>query len=102
MTFSVAPLGPGDLDRVAHISVAPDQIEFVGTVQEAFKADKPDVDFHTILQDTDPVGFFKIDRAYPVAHPFAPKGSLGLRAFLVDRTWKGRGIATRAIRLMPL
>jgi hypothetical protein len=34
------------------------------TVREAFAEAEPDVDFHTIMQDAHPVGFFKIDRAY--------------------------------------
>lgn len=101
MTIRLALLGRNDLMRVAHITVAPHQIKYSGTVQEAFEDAEDGIDFHAIVQNEQPVGFFKIDNGYPDQYPFAPDGSIGLRAFMIDHNLQGRGIATRAVSMMP-
>ena len=100
MTLTLLPLGKDEFSRVAHISVAPRQERFSGTVAEAFAADNRDVDFHAICHGETPVGFFKIDRAYAERHHFARAGDLGLRAFLIDEAHQGRGIGTAAVRAL--
>lgn len=100
MSLSLAQLGPNDLERVAHITVAAHQIVFSGTVHEAFETAEADVDFHAILDADHAIGFFKIDRGYPKTYPFAPKGSLGLRAFMIDHAVQGCGYASAAIALL--
>ena len=99
--LTLCPIGPDDYDRVAHLRVAPDQLKYSGSVAEAFAAGEPEVDFHAICLETRPVGFFKIDRAYAVAHPFARAGEPGLRAFLIDLDHQGQGLATRGLRALP-
>ncbi|WP_299297202.1 GNAT family protein [uncultured Tateyamaria sp.] len=99
--ITLAPLSPQDLDRVAHIEVRHDQIRYSGTVSEAFDAAEPDVDFHAILNDATPVGFFKIDRAYATRYPFAAPDGLGLRAFMIDTAHQGCGFGTRACHALP-
>jgi len=99
--IALAPLGPGDLGRVAHIRVAPDQEAWSGTVAQAFDDDPARVDLHVIEADGVPVGLFKIDRDYRRSVPIATPGALGLRAFLIDRDRQGRGIATDALRALP-
>ncbi|MCX7566404.1 GNAT family protein [Sulfitobacter sp. F26169L] len=101
MTLRLERLHKDDLPRVAHIQVAPEQIKFSGTVAEAFEKNEENIDLHAILERDHPVGFFKIDTAYSIEYPFATAGSLGLRAFMIDRTCQGRGIASQAVRLLP-
>ncbi len=101
MSVTLAPLGLAERDRVAHLTVRPDQLRFSGTVAEAFDTPQPDMDFHVILADGVAAGFFKIDRGYPVAYGFAEKGDLGLRAVIVDATRQGKGIGTAAMSALP-
>jgi len=95
---SLGPVGADEFYRVGHLRVAPDQIRFSGTVGQAFELAEPDVDFHCICLDGEPVGFFKVDRAYAIAHHFARKKEPGIRAFMIDTRFQGQGIATAAIR----
>lgn len=99
-TLALRPISRSDFASVAHIAVHPDQERFSGTVQHAFQEDSEGVDFHAICLDGQPVGFFKIDHAYAEHHWFARPGEPGLRAFLIDKTHQGRGIATAAIRAL--
>ena len=101
MKITLAPLGPGDLPRVAHIRVAPEQEVFAGTVAEAFDTDPARFDLHVIEADSVAVGLFKIDRDYRRSIPIAAPGALGLRAFMIDRDRQGQGIATAAVRALP-
>jgi RimJ/RimL family protein N-acetyltransferase len=99
--ITLAPLGPGDLPRVAHIRVAPEHEVFAGTVEEAFAEDRARFDLHVIEADGVPVGLFKIDRDYRRTIPIATPGALALRAFMIDRDRQGEGIATSAVRALP-
>ena len=101
MSVTLIPLTQPDRERVAHLRVHPGQQRFAGSVAEAFDAPQPDVDFHAILSEGIPVGFFKIDRSYPAAHGFAEAGDLGLRAVIVDMAAQGKGIGTAAMRALP-
>ena len=101
MSIALAPLTPADRDRVAHLTVHPDQLRFAGTVAEAFDAPAPDQDFHAILSHETPVGFFRIDRGYAAIHGFAEPGDLGLRTVIVDAARQGQGIGTAALRALP-
>ena len=98
---SLTPIGRDDFDRVADIRVAPEQQKFSGTVAEAFASDETGIDFHAVLHGDRAVGFFKIDRNYSQRHDFAKPGELGLRAFMIDRSMQGRGIATQAVAALP-
>ena len=68
---------------------------------EAFASAEEGIDFHAIWLNDDPVGFFKIDRQYPSRYAFAHEGEIGLRAFMIDHTRQGQGLATRAVRALP-
>ena len=101
MSVTLGPLTLADRARVAHLAVHPDQLRFAGTVAEAFDSPQEGADFHAMLMDDTPVGFFKIDRTYPVAHGFAEPGDLGLRTVIVDAARQGQGIGTAAMRALP-
>ncbi len=95
------PLQADQFETVAHITVAPSQEKFAGTVAEAFEAAEKDADFHCIEERGTPVGFFKIDRGYGHRYPFAAPDAVGLRAFIISRERQGKGIGTGAVRLLP-
>ncbi len=97
---SLARLGPEDKARFAHIRVLPKQEVFSGTPEEAFAEDPVRFDLHGIFVDGAPVGLFKIDRAYHHDIPICAQGALGLRAFMIDADYQGRGIATAVVRAM--
>lgn len=99
ITLAPVPLDAPHL--VAGLRVTPEQEVFSGQVSDAFETLDPEVDFHCILSDEQPVGFFKIDRAYARRVPVVPRGALGLRAFLIDHRAQGKGYATQAVTALP-
>ncbi len=101
MKVRLEPLARRDFDRVSHLVVAPEQEKFSGTVADAFATVDAMVDFHAIRLEQTIVGFFKIDRGYAERHHFAAPDELGLRAFLIDLSHQGKGIATAAVRALP-
>ncbi|MEX0340800.1 MAG: GNAT family N-acetyltransferase [Arenibacterium sp.] len=96
------PIGPGDFDRMLHIRVAPRQEKFSGTIQQAFRLNEAQVDFHAICSGGRAVGFFKVDHGYSRTHAFAHLGEPGIRAFMIDRQMQGQGLATAAIQALPV
>ncbi len=94
-------ISPHHLSRVAHIQVAPAQVIYSGTVQEAFEEAEPRVDFHGIQRMGQIVGFFKIDRDYFKKYSFATPMEVGLRAFMVDQRLQGQGVGTAAVAALP-
>lgn len=101
MPLSLRPVSETDFDLVRNIEVEPDQTRFSGTVAQAFEDAEEGVDFHALLEDGQPVGFFKLDRLYHEQYSFALPQDLGLRAFMIDRRCQGRGLATAMVKLMP-
>ena len=65
---------------MAHITVDPEQIKFSDTKQQACTEAEPTVDFHTIVQDTHPVGFFKIDDVCQERGGFVDTGDIWQKA----------------------
>jgi len=100
VTVRLEPLAAQDFERVSHLVVAPEQERFSGTVADAFATGEALVDFHAIRLDQTIVGFFKIDRDYAASHHFAAPDEVGLRAFLIDLSQQGKGIATAAVRAL--
>lgn len=98
--IALHPLGPGDRARVERFAVAPEQERFSGRPADAFDHPEPGVDLHAIAEAGRVVGFFKIDRRYPDAHPFARRDEIGPRGFLIDRREQGRGLASAAVRAL--
>lgn len=99
-SLTLTPLSPADFPRVAHIRVTEPQARFSGTVQQALETARPAMDFHAILLDSHPVGFFRIDRAYAEHHWFARKNEPGLMSFQIDLPHQNRGIGTASIRAL--
>src|SRR3954452_10438422 len=91
--------------REAMLSLAPhrDQERFAGRLADTLPAAEADPDRTpvAIVADGEPSGFFVLHRG-PAAGVLAPEPrDLLLRAFLVDIRLQGRGIATRALVVLP-
>ena len=99
--ITLRPVGLDQYATLAHLRVRDEQIKYAGTLREAFETGEKDVDFHAIEWDGAPVGFFKIDRAYPAEYDFACDGEIGLRGFLIDASRQGQGIASAAVLALP-
>ncbi|UWQ27579.1 GNAT family N-acetyltransferase [Leisingera sp. M523] len=97
MRLSLRPVPRNEFDLVSHIQVEPDQVRYSGTVAQAFEENEDGVDFHAVLDGSQVVGFFKIDRLYHETYSFAARDELGLRAFMIDRAEQGKGYATAAV-----
>lgn len=96
------PISHKDRDRVNHIAVLPEQEPFCGSIAHHFDDPRPNFDFHVVLRDDHPVGFFKIDRDYRAEYPFALPDELGLRGVMIDRREQGKGTGKAAMaELLP-
>ncbi|WP_242112074.1 GNAT family N-acetyltransferase [Luteimonas aquatica] len=96
----VARVTPALAEAVRGLRVAADQYPFVGDVAfnlaEA-EAD-PNSDAMAILVGEAVVGFYRLDYVSTIVswNPLGRAG-VGLRAFMLDRDWQGRGLGTRAV-----
>jgi RimJ/RimL family protein N-acetyltransferase len=99
----LAPAAPDLRDRLLALAARPEQERFTGRLAETLPAAEADPDREpvAILEDGEPVGFFVLHRG-PGAGALTPEPrDVLLRAFLVDATAQGRGIATRALAALP-
>jgi len=92
--IKLAPLATGDVARVMHLLVKPEQLGFVHHIKDMVREVSPKIDFHQICGNAAVVGFFKIDRAYAMHHDFAKASDLGLRGFLIGAQYQRRGIGS--------
>ena len=95
LTFDKLRLGY--IDAVSSVSLLDEQVRFAGTADEFLTSQCEGVDHHVILLDDDVIGFFKVDRLYSETYEFCPKGSIGLRALVIDHRQQGKGIGTQAV-----
>lgn len=86
------------LAEVAELQVAPQQVQFVGTIEEIMVNIDHLIHPHVMLFNDQVVGFFLIDTTYSAHYKFAVAGSLGLRAFFVSERFQGRGIGKQAVQ----
>ncbi|WP_164661070.1 GNAT family N-acetyltransferase [Tropicibacter sp. Alg240-R139] len=100
--LSLSPITESNCGQFLSVSVTSDQINFSGTVAEAYGSAEEGIDFHGIWLGDQPVGFYKIDRLYHSRYPFAGEGDLGLRAFMIDANQQGQGMATRAVEMLKI
>jgi RimJ/RimL family protein N-acetyltransferase len=96
----VALVTPGLADAVRALRIAPEQYAYVGDVAFNLASADGDVrsDAMAVLLDGRVVGFYRLDYA-PTIVAWKPicSASVGLRAFLIDQSLQGRGLAPRAI-----
>lgn len=85
-----------DHTAVQSLAVNPDQVQYVGGIDELFESVPPTWHFHVVEHEGDIVGFFNIDTAYAENYDFAEPNELGLRAFFIDASTQGRGYGKAA------
>jgi len=103
MDVRLAPAGPELRERLLALAPRPEQERFAGRLAETLPAAEADPDREpvAILERGEPVGFFVLHRG-PGAGVLAPETrDVLLRAFLIDARAQGRGIATRALAVLP-
>ncbi|OAJ95751.1 GNAT family N-acetyltransferase [Vibrio bivalvicida] len=89
--ITLTPMTPAYLEQVMTLSIAEDQLPYVGTIEEVLLNADDKVHPHLVLADDNVVGIFLIDTMYSGGYDFAPRRALGFRAFLVDITCQGKG-----------
>lgn len=94
----LSPLSKGEIGRVLHLALLPEQAKFVAPIEQMISENDPTVDFHIGTAAGEPVAFFKIDRDYHSKVSTAPldacgyaPNDLGLRGMLVGAQFQGLG-----------
>ena len=80
--------------------VAPEQLEFTGTVADALAGIDDGRHPHGIWFDRSLVGFFIVDTQFHREFDFCGAGSLGIRTFLIDRQRQGQGLGKAAVKAL--
>ena len=96
----IRPVRDNDLPALTTLTVAKEQIKYVGIISENMAVAPPSSHFHVIADNETLVGFFNLDTVYGFSYPFAQKGELGLRAFLIDSSQQGRGLGKAAVKAL--
>lgn len=99
MIITLRPLPVCDLHLTAGFSLPPDQAAFADLPMVSMKSTQGR-DGHLIEHNAQPAGFFAIEPDYAAKHSFAPIGVIGLRMFLIDHAHQGKGVATKACRML--
>ncbi len=97
---TIERLTASHINEVKSIELMEEQIQFAGTAQDFLQDKDESVLLYIIKSDGRVVGFFKIDTAYPKTYEFCPSGSVGLRAFVIDKKQQGKGLGTRAVKAL--
>ncbi len=96
----LTPLTSGLVTALPAVTVAPEQVGFSGQPSDVLDAPEPNIDIHVILFGGRAVGMFRIDQNYHDRYSFATADTPGLRTYLIDREFQGRGIASASCRLL--
>lgn len=97
---TIERLTASHINEVKSIELMEEQIQFAGTAQDFLQDKDESVLLYITKSDGHVVGFFKIDTAYPTTYEFCPSGSVGLRAFAIDKKQQGKGLGTRAVKAL--
>ena len=96
---AVPPSGPLR-EAALRLAPHPEQEEFSGRADQTLPLAERDPARHpyVLVEDGAPVAFLVLDETPPDADPSA---DLLLRGFFVDAAAQGRGVATRAVAVLP-
>ncbi|KJY81752.1 acetyltransferase [Vibrio galatheae] len=95
--IKLTPMLPKYLEQVMTLSIADEQLAYVGTIEEVLVNADDKVHPHLVLADEQVVGIFLIDTIYSDRYDFAPSECLGFRAFLIDIKYQGLGYGKAVI-----
>jgi len=96
MALTFQRLGPEQFGLGTELAVAPEQLEFTGTVGEALVQLGDYRHPHGIWRDELLVGFFIVDTNFAAEFDFCDEGDLGIRTFLIDSRYQGQGLGKAA------
>ncbi|ASP38491.1 GNAT family N-acetyltransferase [Bacterioplanes sanyensis] len=99
--LTIRPMTEADYPAVLQLTVADDQLSYVGTTKELLNRRQSDWHLHVVCAGEETIGVFNLDLGYASHMPFAGCGELGLRSFLIDQRQQGQGYGTQAVRLLP-
>lgn len=95
--IELTPMNERYLEQVLTLSIAEEQLPYVGTIEEVLLNADSNVHPHLVIAQGNPVGIFLIDTTYCQQYDFAPKQALGFRAFLIDQNSQGKGYGSAVI-----
>jgi len=95
--IKLAPLKTDFLKDVTKLSVAEQQLPYVGTIDEVLINADENTHPHIVLVGEQVIGIFLIDMLYGQSYEFAELGSLGFRAFLIDQHQQGKGYGAQVM-----
>lgn len=88
--------------EVSLLCVKPEQTMFtVGNISDVIASLQEHEHPYLIIANENVVGFFLLDLSYTQTYGFSELKAIGIRALFVDHRFQGKGIATRAIKLLP-
>lgn len=100
MALILERLTRDQFELATSLSVAPEQLEFTGTVADALAGVDGTRHPHGIWLDRSLVGFFIVDTRFDLAFDFSEVGSLGIRTFLIDGQRQGQGLGKAAVKAL--
>ena len=98
--ITIERLNDTQIEQVNEIQLADEQVKFAGTATDFLSDGSETTHLHIIKHGSEVVGFFKLDVAYPAGYKFCPEGSIGLRAFALDKNQQGKGLGTGAVKAL--
>lgn len=100
MALTLRRLPRDQYELATALSVAPEQLEFTGTVADALAGVGNARHPHGIWLDQSLVGFFIVDTRFDLEFDFCEAGSLGIRTFLIDNRRQGQGLGKVAVKAL--
>lgn len=98
--ISIKKLTAHHTESVKAIELEQDQMKYAEAAVEFLTSSDKQTHLHVIFFNGQVVGFFKIDTAYSENYEFCPKGSLGLRSFVIDKKRQGQGLGTGTVKAL--
>ena len=98
--ITIERLEDSHVTLVQAIQLADEQVKFAGTAAEFLLDGSETTHLYVIKSNNEVVGFFKLDIAYADSYEFCPEGSIGLRAFVLDKNQQGKGLGTGTVKAL--
>ncbi len=101
--ITLTPYLPEHLHQLSQFFLPDTQTPFSALPEESLKYCREDCDRHpiVILADGIPVGFFVLHIGENIAPFTSDNKAILLRGFLVDQKHQGKGIAKKALQILP-
>lgn len=98
--LTIERLNNSHIEGVLEVSIADEQLQFAGTPDEFIQDGSDTAHLHVFKLNQRIIGFCKLDIAYATSYDFCPEGGIGLRFFVIDKSQQGKGLGTRAVKVL--